>query len=48
MSRELVQEWYEEKKAPELKAEVSWRGIKPLPSRKADLVAVLVEDDKSR
>jgi hypothetical protein len=47
-SREALQEWYEGKKAPELKAEVSRRGIKPVPSRKVDLVALLVDDDEPR
>jgi hypothetical protein len=47
-SREVLQDWYEGKMAPELRAEVSRRRIKPVPSRKADLVAVLVDDDEPR
>jgi hypothetical protein len=37
--------WYEKNKAPELKAEVTRRGIKPVLSKKANMVEVLVRDD---
>jgi hypothetical protein len=37
--------WYEKNKASELKAEVSKRGLKPVPSKKADMVDVLVRHD---
>jgi hypothetical protein len=36
---------YKESKAPELKAEVSRRGLRPVPTKKADMVKVLVRND---
>lgn len=44
--REELRRWYECRRVPELKDECRQRGIKPLPNRKADMVTVLVEDDK--
>jgi hypothetical protein len=46
--REELARWYDSKKAPELKDEIRLRGIRPVPGRKADMVVVLVEDDKKR
>lgn len=44
--REELRRWYDSKKAPELKEEVRYRGIIPVPKRKHDMIDVLVADDK--
>jgi hypothetical protein len=40
--KQALAAWYEKNKAPELKAEVSRRGLWPVPTKKADMVEVLV------
>jgi hypothetical protein len=37
--------WYNECKAVKLKEEVERRGLRPVPSKKADMMQVLVRDD---
>lgn len=44
--RDELRRWYDSKRAPELKDELRHRGIRPVPSKKVDLVRSLVEDDK--
>ncbi|KAJ4350710.1 hypothetical protein N0V95_004496 [Ascochyta clinopodiicola] len=44
--REELTRWYDAMKTPLLKDELRKRGVKPVPSRKVDVIALLVENDK--
>ncbi|KAF2627214.1 hypothetical protein BU25DRAFT_469657 [Macroventuria anomochaeta] len=45
--RDELRRWYDSKKAHDLKDELRERGIRPVPSKKVDMIVLLVEDDKN-